>query len=126
VYGSARGVLTFPVPYKNGRKFVSFDTTPNELVVDDPELQEGIEESAYFKEKRILLLGSTLDGKKGEKESAVDFDPVEYGEVTDINMAAEILRGNPYRIHHSKLKSPESILKEAEGVNASFPNLRID
>ena len=120
--------MTFPVPHKNGRKFVTFDETPNELVVYDPEIQKGIEESEYFKQERILLIGADTDVMEGDAlvKKPVEFDPVEFKEVTDINAAVDILKKNPYRIHHSKLQTPDSVLKAAESVNVSFPNLIIE
>lgn len=48
-----------------------------------------------------------------------------YTEVTDINGAVAILKGEPYKVHHMKLKDPVSVMEQAKLNNISFPNWNI-
>lgn len=52
----------------------------------------------------------------------VDGEATPYPEVTDINGAVAILKGEPYKVHHMKLKDPASIMEQAKLNNVSFPN----
>ena len=48
-----------------------------------------------------------------------------FPEVTDINGAVAILKGEPYKINHMKLKDPASVMVQAKLNKVSFPNWNI-
>jgi hypothetical protein len=43
-------------------------------------------------------------------------------EVTDINGAAAILRAEPYKVHYTKLRTPEAVREQAALNKVAFPN----
>ncbi|NDW19410.1 hypothetical protein D0T53_10890 [Dysgonomonas sp. 216] len=55
----------------------------------------------------------------------VDGEATPYTEVTDINGAVAILKGDPYKVHHMKLKDPASVMEQAKLNSVSFPNWNI-
>lgn len=55
----------------------------------------------------------------------VDGEATPFPKVTDINGAVAILKGEPYKINHMKLKDPASVMAQAKLNNVSFPNWNI-
>lgn len=45
-----------------------------------------------------------------------------HAEVTDINGAVEVLRGEPYNVAHQSLRTPDAVRKQAGLKNVTFPN----
>ncbi|MFT3994401.1 MAG: hypothetical protein QM660_08840 [Dysgonomonas sp.] len=52
----------------------------------------------------------------------INNDITPYPDVTDINGAVALLKGEPYKVHHMKLQNPTAILEQAKLNNVSFPN----
>lgn len=52
----------------------------------------------------------------------INNDTTPYPDVTDINGAVSVLKGEPYKVHHMKLQNPTAILEQAKLNNVSFPN----
>jgi hypothetical protein len=48
-----------------------------------------------------------------------------FHEVTTINQAKEVLRGEPYNVHHMKLRTPDAIMAQAIENSVIFPNWTI-
>lgn len=49
------------------------------------------------------------------------FKLTSFPEVTTINQAKEVLRGEPYNVHHMKLRTPDAIMAQAIEHSVSFP-----
>ena len=45
-----------------------------------------------------------------------------HAEVTNINGAVEVLRGEPYNVAHQSLRTPDAVRKQAGLKNVTFPN----
>jgi len=147
VYISKTGtVYAFPVTIKKGDKelhpFIEFG---NDLKFETSTkaIQDSIEQTDYFKRGRIGLL-STLECEEEDKTDAgentdkgtkntkvqgkqnAQFEPKAYDNVTDINGAVDILKGEPYKINVKSLRTPENIMKQAQACNVTFPNWKLD
>jgi hypothetical protein len=48
-----------------------------------------------------------------------------FPEVTTINQAKEVLHGEPYNVHHMKLRTPDAIMAQAIENSVIFPNWTI-
>jgi hypothetical protein len=105
--------ILFTDRYKNGT--LIYETSVKEE-------QEEIEKSKLFLSGAMVKDGG--ESKAGADEEPETFDPVTFDEVTTFAQAKAILMEEPYEIKASKLKNSESILKAAESVNVSFPNLK--
>jgi len=64
----------------------------------------------------------TGDNDEGKSADTVNNEATPYNDVTDINGAVAILKGEPYKVHHMKLQNPTAILEQAKLNNISFPN----
>jgi hypothetical protein len=143
-YVSTTGMgISFPVLVAGKRKWVSLDGNRADFTTSDVELQAAIENHREFKSRQIILANSKPDTATIRKENAnipiaekssqepvdepVSADEIpdgvtEYPDVTDINGAKSVLRGEPYNIHHMKLQTPQAIREQAELNKVSFPN----
>ena len=128
--------LAFPVVAEGKKKYVMFSDDKNSFSTSDEKVQEYIENSPHFKRKEITLfkkIGSekisqvNVDQNSEISEAPEDIviandDITPYPDVTDINGAVAVLKGEPYKVHHMKLKNPAAILEQAKLNNVSFPN----
>ncbi len=123
-YISANGdQYTFYVKVGEKNMCVGLKGSGNDFKTNNERLQKAIEESTYFKTGKIVL-----DGGKTADESAPKIPSApakEYPEVTDIQSAIDILRAEPYKVHHTKLTTPEKVLAVASELGVSFPNLKV-
>jgi len=119
-YRSLTGIqYTFPVKVNDNKvRWVSFTGDQLEFVTSNKQIQDAIEKNPRFTEK---LIGVSLSEAKDEDK--VPVEPKEFPEVEFLNDAVAVLRGDPYRIHYSKLKSKDSIMAVAKELGVSFPNL---
>lgn len=137
--------LTVPVIINSKvTKYVSFQDENHTFSTTDENIQKALENLPLF--GRMFKLIRTIDGKKktvsaqlstekmdttGE-ENGESGDPESketytvYDEITDWQAAKDVLRGEPYHIPYQGLSSPELILKKAEEVRVSFPNLNLN
>jgi len=123
VYKSLTGIqYTFPVKINDKIRWISFTGDQLEYVTSDKKIQDAIEDCRNFKEK---LIGLSFTKGKCDEESPV-FESTEFPDVTVLNDAVAVLRGEPYRVNHSKLKSKDAILAVARGLGVSFPNLSVE
>jgi hypothetical protein len=123
VYISLTGIqYTFPVKTKDKMIWVSFGGNQNDYHTSNKEVQEAIEGNEKFLNKQIEL----FSGKREEKDLDAPLEAKEFPEVIDLNDAVKILSANPYRVHHSKIKSAADVKAQAAALNVSFPNLVID
>lgn len=79
-------------------------------------------------------VGEKLEVKRANSKTRVEqeaeedngpTDPAEptlFPDITDINGAIAVLKGDPYKIHHMKLKSLEEVKDQARLNNVEFPN----
>ena len=120
VYASISGVeLTFPVKLSGKVKFITFGGPRSEFKTTDVEMQKAIENSNAFKNGFIITpKGATVDTNI---ESANE--PKSYPGVADFQEAADILK-KEYSVAHQSVRSPEAILKKAQELNVSFPDLK--
>jgi hypothetical protein len=121
----ATTALMLPVRLDGRLEYVFFSDGNCCATVKDEKLQEAIEASSYFKSGEIKLFEQI--GEKKQSKNAVNpaFDEKEFPEVTEIQQAVEVLKGEPYLVAHQSLRSPENIKKQAEVNRVKFPNLNL-
>ena len=120
VYKSATNTLySFLVEKKNGggTVCVSFHGSNKQFQTRDPELQELIESTRYFKSKKIVL-ARVYSGERAKEQKS---SPVDYPDVMDINAAQEVLIRD-FGCKDTQVNTPAKIKKVAADVGASFPN----
>lgn len=115
--------FTLPVLLDGKVKYVVFSEEHYGATVTDEKIQEAIEACSYFRDGEIKLFSRREDAGQVKKPSPV-FDAKEFPEVTNIQGAVEVLKGEPYRIAAQSLRTPENVLKQAETNNVKFPNLK--
>jgi len=128
-YKSLTGIrYTFPVKVKEKDKekvhWVSFSGDQGDFSTSNKDVQSAIENCQYFLDKKI-----GFDSVKEEGDGVVEIksiDPKEFPEVTDMNGAVAILRGEPYKVHHLRLSNKEAVLRVAGELGVTFPNLKFD
>ena len=121
-YKSLTGILyTFPVKTKDRVHWVSLSGDQGDYATSSKEVQAAIENHPLFLNKKIGA--DSLKEEKGEKPAV---DPQEFPEVTDLNEAVAVLKGEPYRVHHAKLKSKNAVLAIAQEFGVLFPNLSLE
>jgi len=121
-YKSLTGIgYTFPVDINSKTYWISISGEQLEYSTPNKQIQEAIEKTKYFSNKEI---GIAFEDKKTEEKTVIV--PSEFPEVTDLNGVVAILKGEPYKVHHSKMKSKEDVLKIAQEFGVSFPNLVLD
>ncbi len=104
---------------------------------NDADVQDAIEESKQFEEGKITCIegASSIKLQASSKENAgdsgasgdggkKDAETKEYPEVTEWQAAKELLRSEPYNVPFQSLNTPGNILKKAEEMGVSFPNLK--
>ena len=120
-YISLTGIqYTFPVIIKEKPVWVSFKGNDNEYIADNKDVQDAIEATDKFKNKEIGLSEKQVADEG--KEEVPGLEPSVFENVTDINGAVEILKGEPYKVHHMKLLAPTAVSDQAKLNNVSFPN----
>ena len=136
--------LTVPL-VENGKvlKYVSFQDENHTFSTADEKVQKALEALSLF--SRSFKLIRTVDEKKktdvalpppdrkDTNEGAGD--PVKsgsgeeytvYEDVTDWQAAKDVLRGEPFNVPYQGLNNPDLILKKAEELRVSFPNLNLN
>jgi hypothetical protein len=83
--------------------------------------KKSIEKTSYFKNGKIKLFEQT--GEKTQPKKAAKLKK-EFPEVTGIQEAIEILKGEPYLVDSQLLKTPEDVKRQAKANGAGFPNLK--
>lgn len=94
----------------------------------DKKVQDAIEESHYFEDELISVIGSVAVNKKAAKAESTKDDElgiVEYPEVTTFKAAREVLSGEPYNIPATsrEISNAEKVFAKAEELGIRFPNL---
>lgn len=126
--------LTVPVVV-NGKvlRYVCFQDENNTFSTSDEKLQKALEGLPLY--GKAFKLFRSVEAKKPKKPaekpeagSAGDNDATTEGlqvfeEVTDWQTAKDVLKGEPYAVPYQALGCPEAILKKAEELRVSFPNL---
>ena len=102
---------------ESGSVCISFHGSNKVFQTKDAELQELIENTRYFKTRKIALV-RVVSGEKAEDQKS---SPVDYPDVTDINALVEVLVRD-FGLRESDLKTPAKIKKAMETAGASFPN----
>jgi len=122
-YISLTGITyTFPVKVENKVHWVSFSGDQIDFTTSNKQIQDAIEKDPNFTEGRIGIF--SYDKKSDETKPEIDLK--EFPDVTDLNEAVAVLRGEPYKVHHSKLKSKDAVLTVAKELGVSFPNLLLE
>jgi hypothetical protein len=119
----ATTLFTLPVLLEGRLKYVVFSEENYGATVRDEKIQEAIEASSYFKGGEIKLFRQLTDAVH-PKKTKPDFDEKEFPEVTNIQEAVEVLKGEPYKVPQQSLRTPENVMKQAEANNVKFPNLK--
>jgi len=122
-FSKDKAKIVFAVNVGDSVKNISFSNFGGSFSSFDEKEQDAIERSYYFKKGLIFLSEKANQSKKFEEKK---LDSKEYPEITDLNDAVSILRGDPYKIHYSKLKNKDAIFSIANDVGVSFPNLPKD
>ena len=138
--------LRLTIPIVEGGKvlrYVSFQDENNTFSTADEGVQKALESLPLFGRtfKLIRTIGGerkagltppppgkqVLNGEGGEPERQESRDGYTvYDEVADWQAAKEVLRNEPYNIPYQGLNSPDLILKKAEEMRVSFPNLNLN
>jgi len=121
-FSKNKAKIVFSVNVENSVKTVSFSNFGGSYSTPDEKEQKAIEKSFYFK-KGLIFLSEKLE-QSANKEEKENIEPKEFPEVNVLNDAVSILRGDPYKVHHAKLKSKDAILTVAKELGISFPNLK--
>lgn len=109
--------IVFESKRKNG--YLNYET-------DDADVQKSLEDSKLFKEGFIMCINTEKTAPKNVPSTKPsDEDSKKYEEVTKWEVAKEILRSEPYNVPFQKLNNPTNILKQAEELGVSFPNLNV-
>lgn len=109
LYKSVSGKhYTFPVTVSNEKRWI--DVNPS-YYTDDIEEQKAIELYPYFKQGIISTPDIEEEIKEPEKTTL---------EAANWQDAADVLKREPYRIHHSKLKTPDMIKDQADLLGITF------
>jgi hypothetical protein len=130
-YVSLTGIqYTFPVRIKNGDReemvWVSLRGDSDTYITSDKEVQEAIESSDKYKNGEIGLKNSEPGGDEKPESSSAGRTLKSFPDVTDINMAVEVLSADPYKVDKRSLKTPSAILAKAKEYNVEFPNLKLE
>lgn len=96
-----------------------------DLSLNSPEKAQVVQETAQMKvvDTKIVDANAELD-KEVEKELS-ESNAASFVEVTTIQQARDILRAEPYNIPFQSITTPNGILKKAEELGISFPNLTV-
>jgi hypothetical protein len=130
-YISLTGVqYTFPVRIKTGEReeivWISLRGDSNTYITSLKEVQEAIESCNKYRNGEIGLKDGEPDEKENEKPAGGGNPLKSFPDVTDINMAVEVLSAEPYRVDKRSLKTPSAILAKAKENNVEFPNLKLE
>jgi hypothetical protein len=115
--------LTLPVLLDGKVKYVVFSDEHYGATVSDEKIQKAIEACSYFRSGEIRLFSQQGEASPVKKPNPV-FEEKEFPEVTGIQGAVEILKGEPYGVAVRSLRTPEDVLKQAEANGVKFPNLK--
>jgi hypothetical protein len=87
-------------------------------VADASPLQESTSSTAgdNFEINILTVTGATEFPEVGP------FKLTSFADVTTVNQAKEILRAEPYNVHHMKLRTPDAIMAQAIEHSVTFPN----
>jgi hypothetical protein len=113
--------LMLPVLSDGKLIYVSFSDEHYGACIKDEKIQEAIESSSYFKRGEITLFEQTGGSVEAGKQRP-SFEEREFPEVTGIQEAVEVLKGDPYRVASQSLRTPENVMKQAEANRVRFPN----
>jgi hypothetical protein len=116
--------FTLPVLLEGKVKYVVFSEENYSASVPDEKTQKAIEASSYFRSGKIKLFTQRNDGTVQAKKAAPGFEEREFPEVSNIQEAVEILKGEPYKVANQSLRTPENVMKQAEANRVKFPNLK--
>ncbi len=125
---------TLPIETGTSNTYITFEkeeknTKDAFYSSNDKELCEHIEKSSLYKKGIIKLV---FDTEENEVDTAtIDAgdnrdEPVVYDKVKTFKEAKEILTAAPYNVPISHLGNGEKIMKKANELGVSFPNLRTD
>jgi len=123
-FSKNKAKIVFAVKVGSETKNISFSNFGGSYSTFDEDVQKAIEDTFYFRTGLIYCSkNQKLNTNQNNKSGII---PKEYPDVTDLNDAVAVLRGEPYKVHHARLKNKEAILSVAKDVGASFPNLSIE
>ncbi|MDR0768711.1 MAG: hypothetical protein LBE71_02225 [Dysgonamonadaceae bacterium] len=114
--------LALPVYVDGKLNYAVFSEEDYGISVTDEKMQKAIEDTPYFKNGKIKLFEEI-----GEEEhpKAASQKYIEFPEVTQIQQAVDILKGEPFNIPHQSLRNPDHVKKHADANGVKFPNLKI-
>ena len=119
--GLARGYKPFTEELRHNET-VDNSPFPNE---DKSSLESGINMVAVVDLQNQSVENTEMNQEESNSVSDEDFKAAVFEEVTTFQAAREILRAEPYNIPFQGITKPESIMKQAEKVHVSFPNLKM-
>jgi hypothetical protein len=115
--------ITFPIKVAGKVMYITFNGPNNQYKTSDVEVQKAIESEHLFKTGVIILTRGATVKADSEKESEKKTDPTSYPGIEGYQEAAEILR-KEHNVAHQSVRTPEGILKKAQELNISFPDLK--
>lgn len=141
--------LSLPVKVAGKRVLCDFSDGSYYFHTGSEDIKNAIEESIYFKNGTVEYAGQAPSEVKITESIEVDLTveldkEVEaelqnetdvnanvelvtavspYANITSIQQAKDVLRGEPYNVPFQQLNTPANILKKAEELGVVFPNL---
>lgn len=135
-------MLRFRINFDGG-SLTSQGVIPAIYKTSDPLIQHVIEQSSRYKNGTISIqsvvdLAEDIPENEVVDESDLDVTPAsvkeasseggsdktEYPEITNFQSAKSILMSKPYNVPLSELQTKEALIKKAEELNVSFPNMK--
>lgn len=112
--------ITFPVKVSGKVIYLTFSGPNNQYKTSIEEVQKAIEKTDLYKQGTIIL---TRQQGNVESTTTTTVEPKVYPDITEYQDAAEVLK-KEHNVAHQSVRSPELILKKAQELNVSFPNLK--
>jgi len=134
VYKSVTGEsYSFPVTVSEVKHRITVNPTYS---TSTSGIQSAIEATAYYTSGKIITAGNYTTAEKArvtddvaggqilthEIGAADHFKWTQFASVVNFTQAKEVLRAEPYNVHHLKLKTPEAVMAQAKAHSVEFPN----
>lgn len=152
-YSSTTGVVyTLPVVVKDKVKYIQIGSGTHEYETNDEDEQSAIKKLPHVLNGKIAVFGNsdtvkeatndapkesvnidkeeleapaapTVEEKTNDAPEGVSESANVYPNITTIQRASAILRAEPYKVHRTKVDTPEKVIAVAKELGVSFPNL---
>lgn len=87
---------------------------------ETPATDEEVKEETPVTDEEAPVTDEAVEAEVLQDDEAIA--PNVFPDVTNAQQAKDVLRGEPYKVEHQKLRGPEQIRKVAESLGVQFPN----